>query len=158
MINLGGSMCVKNVRRIVMSDVKCNQCGNKVYPKHHCNKCYATIDRDELKRLQSLEQAPSGLRVYTADEIWAGREYNPQAIPMDMEFIEKEKYICESVKQSPESMIAEGLETLRRTDLKRYRNLAIEITSDWDYGDPVPVMDLIDHLLEVCKERESEDE
>jgi len=110
MISLGGSMCVKNVRRIVMSDVKCNQCGNKVYPKHHCNKCYATIDRDELKRLQSLEQAPSGLRVYTADEIWAGREYNPQAIPMDMEFIEKEKYICESVKQSPGSMIAEPVD------------------------------------------------
>ena len=34
----------------------------------------------------------SELKVYTADEIWAGREYNPKAIAMLTEFVNKKDY------------------------------------------------------------------
>jgi len=32
------------------------------------------------------------LKIYMADEIWAGREYNPKEIPMGMQFVTKEDY------------------------------------------------------------------
>ena len=55
------------------------------------------------------------LKIYMADEIWAGREYNPKEIPMEMQFVTKEDYDKLLTRtpeaQSPEAKIAEGLKS-----------------------------------------------